>query len=47
MNEGSEECQEEGRRNYRRLRNEVKRATGMAKKEYLESICDEIMEFQR
>jgi hypothetical protein len=38
---------EEGRKNYRRLRNELKRATDNAKKEYLESICDEIIEFQR
>jgi hypothetical protein len=38
---------EEGRKNYRRLRNEFKRATDNAKKEYLESICNEIMEFQR
>jgi len=38
---------EEGRRNYRRLRNELKRSTEMAKKEYLENICNEIMEFQR
>jgi hypothetical protein len=37
----------EGRKNYRRLRNELKRATGSAKKEYLENICNEIMEFQR
>ena len=37
----------EGRRNYRRLRNELKRATEMAKKEYLENICNEIIEFQR
>jgi hypothetical protein len=29
---------EEGRKNYRRLRNELKRATGIAKKEYLENI---------
>jgi hypothetical protein len=29
---------EEGRKNYRRLRNEFKRATEKAKKEYLESI---------
>ena len=28
---------EEGRRNYRRLRNELKRATEKAKKEYLEN----------
>jgi diphthamide synthase subunit DPH2 len=37
----------EGRKNYRRLRNELKRATENAKKEYLESICDDIIEFQR
>ena len=37
---------EEGRRNYRRLRNELKRATENAKKKYLENICKEIMEFQ-
>jgi type I site-specific restriction endonuclease len=38
---------EEVRKNYRRLRNALKRATDNAKKEYLESICDEIIEFQR
>jgi hypothetical protein len=38
---------EEGRRKYRRLRNELKRATDRAKKEYLEKICNEIIEFQR
>jgi len=38
---------EEGRKNYRRLRNELKRATDNAKKKYLENICNEIMEFQR
>jgi len=38
---------EEGRRNYRRLRNESKRATEEAKKEYLENTCNEIMEFHR
>jgi uncharacterized membrane-anchored protein len=38
---------EEGRKNYRRLRNELKRATHNAKKEYLESTCEEIIEFQR
>jgi hypothetical protein len=38
---------EEGRRNYRRLRNELKRATDKAKKEYLENICNEITEFQK
>jgi hypothetical protein len=36
---------EEGWKNYRRLRNELKRATDIAKKEYLKNICDEIMEF--
>ena len=38
---------EEGRRNYRRLRNELKRATEKGKKEYLENTCKEIMEFHR
>jgi hypothetical protein len=39
---------EEGRKNYRRLRNELKRATDNAKKEYLESICNKMQqEFQR
>jgi type I site-specific restriction endonuclease len=38
---------EEGRKNYRRARNELKRATDNAQKEYLENICNEIMEFQR
>ena len=33
---------EEGRKHYRRLRNELKRATDKARKVYLESICDEI-----
>jgi hypothetical protein len=33
------------RKNYRRLRNELKRATDNAKKEYLEKICKQIMEF--
>jgi hypothetical protein len=37
---------EEGRKKYGRLRNELKRATN-AKKEYLESTCDEIIGFQR
>ena len=37
---------EEGRRNYGRLRNELKRATEKARKEYLENICNEIMEMQ-
>ena len=38
---------EEGRRNYRRLRNELKRATEKAKKEYLVNACTEIMELHR
>jgi hypothetical protein len=38
---------EEGKKNYRRLRNELKRAIDSAKKECLESICDEIVDFQR
>ena len=38
---------EEGRRNYRKLRNELKRATEKAKKEYLENACTEIKEFHR
>ena len=38
---------EEGRKNYRRLRDELKRDTDNAKKEYFENICKEIMEFQR
>jgi len=38
---------EEGRKNYRRLRNELKRVTDNAKKEYLKNICNEIMKFQR
>jgi hypothetical protein len=38
---------EEGRRNYRRLRNELKRAIDKAKREYLENACTEIMEFHR
>jgi len=38
---------EEGRRNYRRLRNELKRATEKTKEEYLENACTEIMEFHR
>jgi hypothetical protein len=37
----------ERRKNYGRLRNELKRATDNAKKGYLESTCDEIIEFQR
>jgi len=38
---------EEGRKNYRKLRNELKRATDNAKKVYLENIRKEIIEFQR
>ena len=35
------------RKNYRRLKNELKRANEKAEKEYLESICDETIEYQR
>jgi hypothetical protein len=42
-----EEFHEVGRRNNKRLRNELKRATDVAKKECLEIIRDESMEFQR
>jgi hypothetical protein len=38
---------EEGEKNYWMLRNELKRTTDSAKKEYLENMCNEIMEFQR
>jgi uncharacterized membrane-anchored protein len=38
---------EEGRKNYRRLRNKLKRATDNTKKEYFESMSDEIIGFQR
>jgi len=37
---------EEGRENYRRMRNQLKRATDKTNKEYLEKVCDEIMEFE-
>jgi len=38
---------EQGRKNYRSVRNDLKKAIGEAKKECVESICEEIMEFQR
>jgi len=38
---------EDGRWNYWRMGNELKRATEKAKKEYLENMCKEIMEFHR
>jgi hypothetical protein len=38
---------EEGRKNYRRLNNELRRATDKAKLKYLQSKCDEITELQR
>jgi hypothetical protein len=38
---------EERSKNYRKLRKELKRATDKAKKEYLENICNELMEYQR
>jgi len=37
---------EEGRRKYGRLRNQLKRVTEKARKEYLENICNEIKEMQ-
>ena len=42
-NVNTEEC----RKNYRRLRNEFKRAADNAKKEYLKNICNEIVEFKK
>ena len=33
--------------NSRRLKNELKRAADKTKKEYIVSVCDKIMEFQR
>jgi coenzyme F420-reducing hydrogenase alpha subunit len=47
MNEQWKNVNKEGRKNYRRLMNKLKRATDMVKEEYLESISDEIMELQR
>ena len=38
---------EQGRKNYRSVKNNLKRAIVEAKKEYVESICAEIMELQR
>jgi hypothetical protein len=38
---------EEGTKNCRRLRNELKRATGNAKEEYLENVCNKITKIQR
>ena len=38
---------DEGRRNYRRLSNELKRTTEKARKEYLDNACTEIMAFHR
>jgi hypothetical protein len=38
---------EEGSKNYRKLNNELRRATDKAKLEYLERKCDEITELQR
>jgi hypothetical protein len=38
---------EEGRKNYRRLNNELRRATDKAKLEYLVSKCGKITELQR
>jgi hypothetical protein len=38
---------EKEKKNYKRLSNKLESATDKAKKEYLESICDEIMELER
>jgi hypothetical protein len=38
---------EERRKNYRILNNELRKATDKAKLEYLESKCDDIMKLQR
>jgi hypothetical protein len=38
---------EKGRKNYTRLRNELKSATEKAQKEYPDSICEHITELQR
>jgi len=38
---------EEGRNNYPMLRKQLKKTTLNAKKEYLENICNEIMEFKK
>lgn len=37
----------EGKKNYRRLKKELNRVTDKAKKQYLDSTCDEIIQFQR
>jgi hypothetical protein len=36
-----------GKGNHRRQKNELKKATEKTKKEYHDSVCDKIMEFQR
>ena len=41
------ECKQKRRINYRRMRNESKRAMDKAKKQYLKRIHEEIMEFKR
>jgi hypothetical protein len=41
-----EKCNQQRRKNHRRLTNELKRTTRKSKKKYLKSICHEIMEFQ-
>jgi hypothetical protein len=47
MNEGNEECKKWRRKNYRRLRKELNRATDKATNEYRDSVCDKITEFKR
>jgi hypothetical protein len=37
---------EAGSKKHRRLKSEFKRATHKPKKEYLESLCDDVIEFQ-
>jgi hypothetical protein len=37
---------EEGRENYRRMRNQLKSATDKTNKEYIEKVYDEIMELE-
>jgi len=37
----------EGRQNYRTLRNELKRATDKSNKKCLDSVCDKVMQIQR
>ena len=38
---------DQGKKNYRSVKNDLKTAIFVAKKKYLESVCEEIMEFKR